>query len=240
MTVVVACCGSDGPTSPTRTLSQTETTTHYVFHRTESDRVDSSRQEAFHDWAVPQLGVTPTRAIQYYKYLDRSHINEITGRETNGFAEPSAFTLHSIWPFDAHEVVHVLTAMLGTPSDLFNEGIAVALSLDPLAGRFVPLWNNAPVHDVARQILASGSTLRPVAILTSDRFVQQSNLTTYPMAGSFVGFLIERYSQDTMNQFFRSPSGRNASDAQIRQRTLNVWGKSLETLQEEWLAFLQN
>lgn len=39
--------------------------------------------------------------------------------------------LHTIWPFDNHEVVPVLTAPIGRPSDFFNEGIAVSFQTDP-------------------------------------------------------------------------------------------------------------
>ena len=240
LTVGLVACGSDSPTGPSsRPLTRTETSAHYTFHTTDTDRVDVVRQEAFHDWVLPQLGVSSDRTLHYYKYVDRSHMAEITGRTTNGFAEPASFTLHSIWTFDAHEAIHVLTAVLGVPPDFFNEGIAVALNFDPLAGRFVALWNTTTVHDAARSAFASSTSMRPVSLLTSDRFQAQTNTSTYPLAGSFVGFLIDRYGEEPMNQFFRSSTGRGESEAQVRQRVINVWGKPIETLQDEWIAFLR-
>ena len=86
LTSLVAC-GADSPTSPDPTgapLSRTVATAHYVFHFTEQDRVDETRQEAFHDWVLPQLGVSPSRQIQYFKYLDRAHMQRATGRAANG------------------------------------------------------------------------------------------------------------------------------------------------------------
>ena len=69
--------------------------------------------------------------LNYNKYRDRSQIRKVTGLETNGFAEPSTYTVHSIFPHDGHEAAHVYTALVGRPSDFFNEGLAVALNSEP-------------------------------------------------------------------------------------------------------------
>ena len=42
--------------------------------------------------------------------------------------------VHSIVSWHGHETAHVYSAVAGRPSDFFNEGLAVALSADPLAG----------------------------------------------------------------------------------------------------------
>jgi hypothetical protein len=242
LTSLLASCGAESPTSPDPTgapMSRTVATAHYVFHFTEQDRVDEARQEAFHDWVLPQLGVSPGRQIQYFKYLDRTHMQLATGRATNGWADPAEFAVHSIFPWHAHEAVHVLTELLGRPSDFFNEGIAVALAFDPLDNRFVALWNNTPIHDVARRQRSAGSLVSPTTTLTSERFRTHSEEVSYPAAGSFVAFLIERYGQASLNEFFRRAAGRLEPEAEIRQRVVAVWGKSMETLEQEWLAFLQ-
>jgi hypothetical protein len=238
LTGLLASCGGESPTSPGPTLSRTVATAHYVFHFTEQDRVDETRQEAFHDWVVPQLGVSPSQQIQYFKYLDRTHMQRATGMAANGWADPAAFAVHSIFPWHAHEAVHVLTELLGRPTDFFNEGIAVALAFDPLNNRFVALWNNIPIHDVARQRRSAGSLVSPTTMLTTERFRTHSEEVVYPAAGSFVGFLIERYGQASLNEFFRRAAGRQETEAEIRQRAVAVWGKSIEALEQEWLAFL--
>ena len=121
------------------------------------DSVETERQEAFHAWVVNQLQIVPPRRLQYRKYRDRAHMQRVTGQLTNGWADPPAWTAHSIWTWDAHEAVHVYTAVIGRPSDFFNEGIAVALSVDPSAGRFVSLWNNTPIDDIARSLHRTGT-----------------------------------------------------------------------------------
>jgi hypothetical protein len=242
LTSLLASCGAGSPTAPDPTgprLLRTLATAHYMFHFTEQDRVDEIRQEAFHDWVLPQLGISPSQQIQYFKYLDRTHMQQATGRAANGWAAPAEFAVHSIFPWHAHEAVHVLTALLGRPSDFFNEGIAVALSFDPLGNRFVSLWNTTPIHELARQWRSAGSLLSPATMLTTERFRAHPEEVSYPAAGSFVGFLIERYGQASLNEFFRRAAGRQETEAEIRERVIAVWGKSIETLDQEWLAFLQ-
>jgi hypothetical protein len=151
----------------------------------------------------------------------------------------AAFAVHSIFPWDAHETVHALTDLLGQPSDFFNEGIAVALAMDPLNNRSVALWNNTPIHDFARQSRSAGSLVSPTTALTTERFRTHPQEVSYPAAGSFVSFLIERDGQASLNEFFRRAAGRQETEAAIRERVVAVWGKSIETLEQEWLAFLQ-
>src|SRR4051812_43201547 len=86
---LLAGCGGSAPTSPSSTVRLTErmVTPHFVFQYSGDDSVDTAWQEAYHVWAVAQLGVTPP-AIEYNKYRDRAQMGTITGHgSTNGYAE---------------------------------------------------------------------------------------------------------------------------------------------------------
>lgn len=123
LTSLLASCGAESPTSPDAAgapLSRTVAIAHYVFHFTEQDRVDETRQEAFHDWVLRQLGVSPRQQIRYFKYLDRTHMQRATGRAANGWADPAEFAVHSIFPWHAHEAVHVLTEAARPPLGLLQ------------------------------------------------------------------------------------------------------------------------
>jgi hypothetical protein len=76
---------------------------------------------------------------------------------TNGFAEPEQWRIHTIWPWDNHEVVHVYTATIGRPSDFFNEGIAVSFQTDPARADFTVRLNGEQVHDACRAYLRAGT-----------------------------------------------------------------------------------
>ncbi len=46
--------------------------------------------------------------IVYNRYLSRTQMGSATGQyNTNGFAEPERLTVHTLFPWDNHETVHV-------------------------------------------------------------------------------------------------------------------------------------
>ena len=134
------------------------------YYHEPGDAVDVTRQDAFNEWAIRRLGITPPRKVEYRKYQSRGAMGRYTGNaNTNGFAEPELWRIHTIWLFDNHEVVHVYTAMIGRPSDFFNEGIAVSFQTDPIAGDFRVRFNGAQVHEACRQYLTAGTLPLPLS-----------------------------------------------------------------------------
>lgn len=235
--VVAGACGGSSPTSPSSDpLSEQLVTDHYVFHYAPGDSVDSAWQEAFHQWAVAELGVTPPR-ITYNKYRDRAHMSALTGHNSNGFAELPLNTLHTISRREAHEAVHVMVASWGYPVALLVEGLAVAYVTNPPAGDFVPKWSGTPIHDAARQFRASGQLIPLASITETAAFRTRNELITYPESGSFVRFLIDRDGIDAMRRLFGSMPGE-APLATVRAAFENVYGYSLDEAEARWLKFL--
>jgi hypothetical protein len=66
--------------------------------------------------------------------------------------------------------VHIYTALVGRPSDFFNEGIAVALQTDPPGGNLESFFNGQQVHEACRQYLQFGTLVVPL-----DRAMQTDN-----------------------------------------------------------------
>lgn len=236
---IVAGCGGSSPTAPAAADALTSTTSsaHVDFRFSAGDAVDAGRQEAFHDWVLAQLGVTFTARLRYNKYRDRAHLERMTGQSTNGWADPPAFTVHSIWPWDAHEAVHVYATSWGRPSDFFNEGLAVALSVDPASGRFVSLWNNTDIDEIASNAMRTGSLPGLSGIVETDAFRRVSDQTSYPVAGSFVNRLLQRRGSAAMLIFFRT-SSRVDSLATIEARFAAAFGESLSDAESAWRAAL--
>lgn len=233
-------CGDDvspNSPSPADALTGSATSANIDFFFSQGDSVETDRQEVFHAWVVNQLQIIPPRRLQFRKYRDRAHMQRATGQLTNGWADPSAWTAHSIWTWDAHEAVHVYTAVIGRPSDFFNEGIAVALSVDPSAGRLVPLWNNTPIDDVARSLLRSGTLPTIPEIVETEAFRRLPDQTSYPAAGSFMAFVLRTGGMDAMRTFFRS-SSRVDTQAAIASRFRDAFGLSLTDAEAGWRAFL--
>ena len=95
-------------------------------------------------------------------------MQQMTAKVTNGWADPATFAVHPIWPWDNHEVVHVITALFGRPSDFFNEGIAVAMSVDRRTGG--GSRQSQPSHTWARTFRSHGEPPRPSDIVETDAF----------------------------------------------------------------------
>lgn len=234
---LAATCGAKGPTAPSSAdaLSQRIVTAHFVFRLAADDTVDAAWQEAYHAWAVAQLGVNPP-PIEYNKYRSRAHMGAITGNaSTNGYAEPSAMRLHTIWPTDNHEVVHVYAGAWGSPVALFGEGFAVAHQMNPVTGDFVARWSGTPVHELARRFRSSGQ-LPPIAdVAETNAFRSHPDGVTYPIAGSFVRFLIDAEGMAAMRRLFGS-MGPTAPLSTVRGAFQQVYGFSLEEGERRWLA----
>lgn len=169
-----------------------------------------------------------------------------SGGNTNGFAEPSLWRFHTIWPFDNHEVVHVYTAVVGRPSDFFNEGIAVSFQTDPEHGDFTVRFGypsstpDIQVHDACREYLRNGSLPLPVSrcVTTSGfRGISDQRLGSNT-AGSFVLYMTERFGLAPVLRFFQASSADDTLDV-IRGRIQSVFGVSLDEIENSWLAMLR-
>ncbi len=241
--VLAVACG-DSPTGPSPAGASlplvAETATMRYFHEP-GDTIDVARQEAFTAWAADRLGVLPPQKVEYRKYLSREAMGQYTGNgNTNGFAEPPLWRFHTIWPFDNHEVVHVYTAMIGRPSDFFNEGIAVSFQTDPGRGDVTVRFNGQQVHEACRGYLLAGTLPLPVSrVVTTAGFRGiTDSVLSYRLAGSFVLHLTERFGLPAVLRFFQT-NNRDESLEVIRTRMQAVFGVSLDEAEAGWLLMLR-
>ncbi len=233
-------CGSPTGPSTAQLPFVSETDAMRYFHAP-GDTINITQQEAFNAWATARLGVVVPQKVEYRKYFSREAMGKYTGRaNTNGFAEPERFTIHTIWSYDHHEVVHVYTALIGRPSDFFNEGIAVSFQTDPSRNDFTVAFNGLQVHEACRSYRRAGTLPLPLSLyVTTNEFrALTDQVLSYRMAGSFVLFLQERVGLAQALAFLRT-SGRDDSLATIRARFQQAFGLTLDEAEAEWLAMLQ-
>jgi hypothetical protein len=240
LALLQAACGGGGPGAPdprepADTLSEREQTEHMLFHFSPGDGVDAARQEAHYAWVVDQLHVELPGTLLYFKYRNRGQMAALTGRSANGFAEPERLEVHSIFTWHSHEAVHVYSSLVGRPSDFFNEGLAVAWSVDPLAGRFDGTYSGEPVHDWARR---RPDLLLPIEdIVTTERFRQVEESLGYQEAGSFVEYLVDSQGTDPVVDFLRRGHREDTLDT-IRASFVASFGFTLSDAEARWRAFL--
>ncbi len=236
----LAACGGGSPTSPGNLpeLNLQAESAAYTYRAAPGDTIDTAWQQTYHDWAVATLELSLTRRVLYNKYLSRQHMGAIAGKSnTNGFATLESFEIHTIWPTDNHEVVHLFTSTFGFPVALFNEGIAVAHQTNPARNDFVAKWNGTPLHDHARTFRQTGRLIRLGQIIDSNAFRSLDAEITYPQSGSFMRWLIDTQGLAKVKALF----GRvayTAPPATSRAAFLDVFGMTLEEAEERWLGFI--
>jgi len=243
LTTAIACGGSGNPVAPSQSpLPVASESANFRYHYAAGDAVDATWQEAYHLWATATLGVQVPQKIEYNKYRSRQEMGDHTGNyNTNGFADPARFEIHTLFSTDNHEIVHIYTSLFGRPSDFFNEGIAVAMQTDPPAGNFDAFFNGQQVHQACRLYLQFGTLVVPLdrAIQTDTFRAITDQVLSYREAGSFVRFLIDRYGMTDVREFFRI-SSRGDDTGTIRQRFNSAFGVSFDAAESAWMTMLKS
>ena len=240
LAVAAARCGGSpsGPSPAAQTLPLVGETTSYVYRASEGDTIDMTWQERYHAWAATALGVAPRQKIVFYKYTSRAHMQSLIGvGNTNAWADRAAYAIHTIWSIDNHEVVHLLTSGWGSPGALVNEGTAVAFQIDP-ARDLVPRWSGTTLHDLTRQFRQQGRFVPLAALTETASWRNQDANVAYPESGSFMRWLIDEYGLDRLRGLYARAAGPNEAADGVRAAFAAVYGRSLDELEQAWLAFL--
>jgi hypothetical protein len=231
-------CGSTSEPGPADQLTVRTESAHFVYLSAPADAADPAWMEQYIAWLNTALGDSVTGKLEFRKYRDRVHMQRMTGRNTNGFAEPGTNRFHTIWPEDNHEVVHVVVILrFGHPPALFNEGIAVAHQTIPPEGILYAQWNRQNVHDIARSALASNRIPALNTLLASPQFFNHDTNLTYPLSGSFVRYLIDTHGLAPVRAYFANATFDD-SVARTRQLFQAAYGFSVDVAWAAWLDWL--
>lgn len=199
-------------------------TRNFVFYARDDAKVDPAKNQRFLDETAKQLGATVEGRRGYYRYAWAEEVSFALGSVAAGAsgAYMANGDVHSSRDFDAHEIVHRVAFQLGDPGSMFQEGLAVELGD---AGRY----GSARVDELARRY-ASSVAFRTLA----DSFHKLAPEVRYPMAGSFVKFLVKRHGVAKVGQFFGACPNAAARDAQFA----SAFGQTLDQAGAAWLASL--
>jgi hypothetical protein len=189
-------------------------------------RVDMKTTEAFLERLATLFGRAPEGwRIRYYRHASPEVLGTRAGRAVTGLTDLAAGRIDSARDSHPHELVHAVMGREGLPPVFFAEGLAVALTSH---GR----WGERDMDVVARREMVSRGSLE--AFLT--RFTEEDPDVAYSVAGSFVGFLLDRHGIPPMLAFVRAcgPEPERYEPAFRRS-----YGRSLASLSIEWMAWLR-
>ncbi len=238
---IISCREDDPVIAEEDKLTVTFSSKHFAYFQSESDVdiLDTVWQEKYYEWMVEQLDIIVPEKIQYYKYRDKAHKERLTGTYGNGIAEIGTYKFHTIWKMDNHECVHVVvTQLIGHPPALFNEGIAVAHSASYfIHPDFIPCWNNQDFNILSKYYKQNGSMPSLDKLLGTKTFWDYDSNITYPIAGSFILFLIDQYGIIKMKSFI-STSGFYDTKDKIHNDFYDTYGKTIESAWAEWDYFI--
>lgn len=249
LAVLAACVGCAGPgplgPPPDAPLERTLVSEHFVFHFAAGDTVrpDEARlNDRAYEIIRDALQTDFSRQIQFHKFFDADHIERLTGRRTGGgfVLGGEIFLTRAV---DPHEIVHVIAIEeLGRPSDFFDEGLAVNFGGLRLVDGQVTLFPSALRNfDVDQEVLSvfaggrfSGSIRQ---LLASASFQTLPFEVAYPIAGSFVKFLLRTRGLGPLKAFFAG-SSRSDPLPDIEARLDAAFGAPLDALEAEWRSSL--
>lgn len=202
-------------------------TAHVSYFSRGKGRVDVKRSEAFLARLSEVFGEAPEGwRLEYYLHGSARSVRAAGGAHATGVTDLVAGRIDSVRAFHPHELVHAVAGRVGRCPVFFAEGIAVALTSEAR-------WGDRGIDDVARTALASGARLEP--FLRS--FENQDPRLAYPVAGSFVAFLLDRHGIGPLVAFLREcgPSPRRYERAFRR-----AFGRSVANATIAWQAALRD
>lgn len=195
-----------------------------------------------HEWhyarIVEELKLENPPVVTSYIYPTRAQKTELTGVGGSVFAKPWMAKIHveySDYDIRAlkHELTHILAGEFG--KSIVNislqtgmcEGLSEAIEWD--AGSLTH-------HQWAQSILKVDIDNRasPINTMTNEGFWSQRITVSYYISGSFVRWLMDTYGVDKFKVCFYEQKLFFSDKPYVK-----TYGKTLEELAKEWLAFLE-
>jgi hypothetical protein len=195
-------------------------TTHFSFY-SRGEKVEAAKVEKSVDRIEKALGEKLTGHSEYYRYSTPQELQAGTGHYAAGITFPQTGQVHSTEAVHEHELVHLIAGHLGNPGTFFQEGLAVALGNE---GR----WQGQKVDKIARE-----------NALSIPRLIAQFDSVdpniSYPVAGSFVGYLVKTFGAPQVASFFKACG----STGQAREAAFTkTFGTTTAQAAQAWQASL--
>ena len=213
---------------------------HFRYYLEWDDKVDTIFQEKYFEWLLKQLQVDLSDTISYYKLKDKQIIENLTGFEANAFANPDSNAIFTIWPSDNHECVHlVLCRNVGCPPALFGEGIAVAHQAYTVDDEFIPSWNGEDFHVLSKTYYEDKTLPNLDSLLGIYSYWNIDMNITYPVAGSFVRYLVDNYGINTFKELI-SLTNYTDSASIMRLNFKEYYKIEIDSVWNDWIGFIRD
>lgn len=241
LAMALATAGCDavyGPTSPSAEWTTFDSASYTLYARpgsfwaAESARLADVLEHQYAH-AAALLNIPVGGRISMFLYNAGSEVNPPLPGTRSGVAFPDTNAVHAVCtpPNDInlrallmHEANHVImqNGLGRAGTNFMNEGLASALVSDAYGDAGPALLHRWAANNRARLI--------PLATLVDDNKWDSNSNDGYRTSASFLAYLLARYGPAPLKQVY------HARSQDFARRIQEVYGKSLEALEAEWLG----
>ncbi len=215
-------------------------TEHYIFHYEHGSKAEqdilciAAEQEASYKHISAMLGVSMKEKIHYYLHNSREEVGRECERRFGEYTPYNGCTVSKneilavysehIQCIGIHEDTHILMFTLGfSESSFLEEGVACAMD-----GLWWGIDNNAWVSYYRKNELCP--SVAALLRLSRNDFYAVEDRIAYPLAGSFVSYLLMRFGRDVFREFYL------AEDYSVADK--DILGYSLVELEEDYFQHI--
>jgi hypothetical protein len=218
------------PQLPWRTAESKNFTFHWL-PGSEYPGGSMEYQQQLFDVYCTKLGVPePDRPrIDSYFYPDSATLFATIGVRGTKKSYWDEREVHSVYPVDDHEIIHIITKPYGVLPFALSEGTAFYLMED---------YNGRPVLQIAQELLKEDKLPTLVPIIDGGTMRRMDPNIVAPAAASFIGYLLEMWGPEKFLDLHREANATSAAP-EFGRAFEKVYGVAPEKAEAEWLMLLR-
>ena len=214
-------------------------TEHYIFHYHKNSFAEKnideivSFQERCYSYICKVLKVKMDRKIQYFLCESPEEVGKMYGdNEPANGATKMPDKIYAVYNeklkiVGTHEDAHIISYnTLGNPKQaLLREGLAMF---------FDKLWWGIPNEAWVQVFINNGLYVNLSRLADNNEFYRYSDIITYPIAGSFVNYLVSIFDIERFKDFYKTVKD------DFDKCFLESFGVSLGHIEKEFLSYIRD
>jgi len=220
----------DVPTDLPWVTSKTENFTFHWLAGSEYPEGSKDFQQELFDYYCSRLGISRTErpTVSTYFYPDSVTLFETVGTRMLKRSYWDEREIHSIYPVDDHEIIHIITKPYGILPLALTEGTAFYLIVN---------YKGRPILSIAQDLLKGDGLPYLDDILDPGNMRRMNPDVVAATAASFVGYLLELGGPNKFLELHREANAVKRP-ADFRKAFERVYDVPMEEAEEEWRTTL--
>ncbi len=174
------------------------------------------------------LGITSDVRIDYYLYPDSATIRKMLSLKGVFYVSWDDNEIHTILPYEDHEIIHIITDPYGIPPRSICEGTVYYLHGNCLG---------QPFHPVSRKLLGQKRLPSLVELTSYNDFTKMPSQLSLPAVSSFVAFVCHTWGGGRLIELYQAAKGQQNS-RDFSTAFEKVYEVSLKEAEIRWRQFL--